>query len=137
MKTIMTALVALAFNYAATSKHLHNENCKVNCPESTFISAPTPVNPTYRSVLIKNASEEKTAKVQYSRTMQNAINTVNLQKHQEAIKDLAAANSYNNLMAQTLLIIEDEKLNDQLEDLEALQRYENLMVTIFSNNSIL
>lgn len=132
----MTALVALAFNYSATAIHLHNDNCKVNCPESTFISAPTPVSPSYRMEVIKNASEENAAKVQYSRTMQNAINKVNLKKYEEAIKDLDAASTFNNLMAQTLLIIEDEKLADQIEDLEALQRYEKLMLNTLSTNSI-
>jgi hypothetical protein len=67
--------------------------------------------------------------------MQQTLNALSINKYEEAIKDLEAANEYNNLMAQTLLIVENEKLNDQLEDLSALERYENLMTNILNSTS--
>jgi hypothetical protein len=137
MKNIITAIVALAMTTAtqANTTHLHGAKCPHDCPQIMVTPVSTPVKSPSLMVNAKNLAEEKTAKVQFDRTMQQTLNTINLNKYEEAIKDLAAANAYNNLMAQTLLIIENEKLNDQLEDLSALERYENLMATILNGTA--
>lgn len=133
----MTAIVALAMTTAtqANSTHIHSANCPQDCPQILVSPVSTPVKSSYLMADVKNQAEEKTAKVQYDRTMQQTLNALNITKYEEAIKDLSAANAYNNLMAQTLLIVETEKFNDKLEDLSALERYENLMATILNSTS--
>jgi molybdopterin-guanine dinucleotide biosynthesis protein A len=134
MKNIITAIVALTMTTAtqANATHFLSANCPHDCPKIMVVPGSTPATSSYLLADVKSHAEEKTAKVQFDRTMQQTLIAVNLNKYEEAIKDLSGATAYNNLMTQTLLIIENEKLNDQLEDLSTLERYENLMATILN-----
>lgn len=133
----MTAIVALAMTTAtqASTTHKHSANCPEDCSKVTVAPVSNSVKSSYLMANAKNQADEKTASVQFERNMQLTLNALSIAKHEEAIKDLEAANSYNNLMAKTLLMVQTEKLNHQLEDLAALERYENLMTNILNSTS--
>jgi hypothetical protein len=137
MKQTFIAISALVITTAsqANTTHIHNFECPQNCPQEISAPSTTPasVGAPYKMSEVKEQAAEKTASVQFNRSMQKTLNAVSRIKFEEAIKDLEAANSFNNLMAQTLLVIGNEKLNDQLEDLAALERYEVLMATTLNN----
>lgn len=135
MKTIMTALVALAFNYSASANHLHTGDCKVNCPVDTKIAAPASKSYEQKLAEIKLASEDKLSYLNYNQTMQRTLNLVALQKHQNAIANIEAENAYNKMMVTILGNLEQQKVADQIEDMAAGQRFETLMSNLLSQTA--
>ncbi len=131
MKTMITALVAMATSISAWASHQHNAACPVNCPEMIKIAAPASVTDA-RMDQLKNLSEDRQSMFRYTQVMQNLLAGVEKQKHLEAIADLEAENAYNNLMAGIFDHLEQEKLADQMEDLNASKRFEDMMSTIFA-----
>ena len=131
MKTMFTALVAMAMSFSAWASHQHNAACPVNGPENVK-AAPALAGPDARKAMLENASENRKSMNRYTRAMQNMLAGVERQKHLDAIGNLEAENAYNNLMADMLTMVEDAKFADQLEDLNAGRRYDDMMGVIIS-----
>ncbi len=133
MKTMITALVAMAMSYNASAGHLHNAECPVNCPNKTFISAPVSKSFDQAAAELKSRSEDRNSLLRYAQTMQQTLMHIEKQKLQDAIENLEAEQAYNNLMAGLLSQVEHQKLADQLEDLSAANRFQHLMAKIFAD----
>ncbi|MCU0389365.1 MAG: hypothetical protein MUE71_12230 [Chitinophagaceae bacterium] len=135
MKTMMTAVVAMAMTMNAWASHQHSAACLVNCPEDVKVAAIAPVGPDSRMASLKNASEDRQSMLRYTKVMQNMLAGIETQKHLNAIIDLEAENAYHNMMALMLENMEQQKLADQIEDLNAGKRYEDMMNAIFAETA--
>ena len=132
MKTLFTAIVALAITSTASATHNHNSGCPSNCSEKVAAST-TPVKSYDRKIAdLKNVAEEKAGLINYNRAMQLTLNQLNMQKHLDAIANIESETSYDNLMSGVITNLEQQKLDDQMNDLTAAHRYEQVIQTIFT-----
>ena len=133
MKTIMTALVAMALSLNASASHEHKAECPKNCPEA--IKAEKPVSKSYDQKIadIKQAADDKVSMLHFRQTMQSTLGTIEKQKLQFAIENLEAKNAYNRLMTSMLQTVEQQKSVDQIEDISATNRFEQIMAQTLYN----
>ncbi len=136
MKTLFTALVAIAITSSASANHSHNATCPNGCTAKIeAVSAPAS-GMSQKANDLKNAAENKSGLIHYNQTMQSALSQVEMQKHFDALENIAGENAYHNLMATVMNTLENEKLDSQLDDLAAAQRFENLMLSSLKNIAV-
>ncbi len=132
MKTLFTAIVALAITTTASATHHHSAGCPSNC--SAKVESVTTSTKGYDQKLadLKNVAEEKAGLINYNRTMQITLNQLVIQKHLDAIANIESETAYDNLMSGVITNLEQQKFDDQMNDLTAAHRYEQVMQSIFT-----
>ena len=130
MKSLFSAILAIAVSASASATHHHSNDCPKDCAVNASAIAPVTKSYDKKVAELKDVVENKTGMLNYNKTMQATLNTINIQKHLVAIENLESENAFNSLMANLVQNIDQQKLTDQLEDLSAAQRFEDLMVSI-------
>jgi hypothetical protein len=127
--------VAIAITSTASATHHHQAGCPSNCSDK-MAAVPSSAKSFEQKVAdLKNVAAEKTSLINYNRSMQQTLNLVAKQKHEEAIANIESENAYNNLMAGIITEIEQHKVENQLEDLNAAERFSNMMQSIFTETA--
>jgi hypothetical protein len=136
MKTLFTAIVAIAIGTTASATHLHHDDCPANCSAKTASVSSTSKSYDQKVADLKNAADEKAGLMNYNRSMQFALNQVAKQKHIDAIANIESEGAYNNLMSGVISNLEQQKVAEQMEDLTAEQRFANMMHSIFTEAAL-
>lgn len=121
MKTVFSALAALAFSLSVNATDSVPSNGQNKAIVSQPAAAPAAINS------LQNAQENNLGLLNYNKTMQVTFGKLELTKLENETANLQAKINFNELMANTLQLINTEHYVNQVSDLEAAQAYETLM----------